>query len=269
MARNRKARKKRTPAIRNLRLRLPSPARMAAVIGPLAVLALLAAVLVTMLDRPIRRISAIGEFERVSAAQVEAAVGDLDGQRFLSADLEALRLRVTELVWVDQAVVRRRWPDTIEIDLTEQIPAARWRERGLLNVRGELFVADARHVPAELPRLAGPEGSEATVAEEYLRMRDALAPRGLSLVAVELDSRGAWRIELGTGLEVRFGRLDLEQRFNRFLTIVTPLLASFDRPAVYVDLRYSKGFSVAWPESEGRVRNSDPDNGTKVSDKDV
>jgi cell division protein FtsQ len=269
MARNRKARKSRTPAIRKFRLRLPSLARVAAVLGPLAVLAVLGVAVVTMLDRPIRRVSAIGEFERVSAAQVEAAVGDLDGQRFLSADLEALRRRVTELVWVDQAVVRRRWPDTIEIDLTEQIPAARWQERGLLNIRGELFVADARHVPAELPRLVGPEGSEARVAEEYLRMREALAPRGLSLVGVELDSRGAWRIELGNGLEVRFGRLDLEQRFNRFLTIVTPLLATFDRPAVYVDLRYTKGFSVAWPEPEARVRNGDADNGPKVSDKDV
>ena len=260
MARNRKARKKK-PAFR---LPLPSPGRVAAVGVPVVVITGIGLALTALLDRPISRIAAVGEFERVSAAQVEAAVGDLDGQRFLSADLDALRDRVASLVWVDEAVVRRRWPDTLEIALTEQVPAACWQERGLLNVRGELFVAEARHVPAELPRLTGPDGSEARVAAEYLRMRDQLLPAGLSLAAVELDSRGAWRIELGNGLEVRFGRLDLEARFDRFLTVVAPLLASFERPVDYVDLRYSKGFSVAWTAPEARV-----DNGRKEPDKDV
>jgi cell division protein FtsQ len=260
MARNRKTRKTK-PAFR---LPLPAPAQVAAVGVPVVVLAGVALALTALLDRPISRIAAVGEFERVSAAQVEAAVGELDGQRFLSADLDALRDRVASLVWVDEAVVRRRWPDTIEIALTEQVPAARWQERGLLNVRGELFVAQARHVPAELPHLTGPDGSEARVAEEYLRMRDRLLPAGLSLAAVELDSRGAWRIELGNGLDVRFGRLDLDARFDRFMTVVAPMLASFERPADYVDLRYSKGFSVAWTAPEARV-----DNGRKETDKDV
>lgn len=272
MASNRKRRKGpkgRRSALRWLRRRLPSPARVAAVVAPLALLGALGAGLHAILDRPISRIAAVGEFERVSAAQVEAAVGDLDGQRFLSADLDALRQRVTDLVWVEEAVVRRRWPDTIELVLTEQVPAARWQARGLLNTRGELFVADARHVPAELPRLTGPDGSERRVAQEYLRMRDALAPLGLSLAAVELDSRGAWRIALGSGLEVRFGRLDFEARFERFVTVVAPLLASFERPARYVDLRYSKGFAVAWPEPEAHARKDGADNGKKVNDKDV
>jgi cell division protein FtsQ len=261
MARNRKAARKKKPAFR---LRLPSFARLAIIAVPLGVVVGAGLALTALLDRPITRIAAVGEFERVSAAQVEAAVGELDGQRFLSADLDALRARVTALVWVDDAVVRRRWPDTIEIVLTEQEPAARWQERGLLNVRGELFVAAARHVPPELPRLTGPDGSEARVAAEYLRMRDRLLPAGLRLAAVELDSRGAWRIELGNGLEVRFGRLELEPRFERFLTVVAPMLVALGRPADYVDLRYSKGFSVAWTAPDARA-----DNGRKESDKDV
>lgn len=261
MAGNRKSRKK--PASKPW-LRLPSPSQLATITVPLALFAVLGVSLHALLDRPIRRIAAVGEFERVSAAQVEAAVGDLHGQHFLSADLDALLERVSDLDWVDEAVVRRRWPDTLEIDLTEQVPAARWQERGLLNVRGELFVEQARHVPAELPRLQGPSGSEARVAQAYLSMREDLAPLGLSLVAVELDRRGAWRIELGSGLEVRFGRLDLDGRFERFLTVVAPMLASFERTAVYVDLRYSKGFSVAWTVPEASA-----DNVRKEDDKDV
>ena len=50
----------------------------------------------------------------------------------------------------------------------EQTAAARWGESGLLNTRGELFVRAAAHVPAELPRLSGPEGTESQVAQRYM-----------------------------------------------------------------------------------------------------
>jgi len=261
MTRNRKSRK---PSNFLEQIEWPSPRRVAALTAPVVVVAIVALLLVALLDRPISRIAVIGQFERVSAAQVEAAVGDLSDQRFLQADLDALRERVSSLVWVDDAVVRRRWPDSLEVVLNEEVPAACWRERGLLNVRGELFVEDVRHVPAELPSLTGPVGSEARVAREYLRMRDRLVGTAHTLKAVELDARGAWLIVLGNGLEVRFGRLALDERFERFMTVVAPMLAAETRTAAYVDLRYSKGFSVAWATPEAHA-----DNGRKDTDKDV
>jgi cell division protein FtsQ len=261
MTRNRKSRK---PTNFLAKIEWPSPGLVAALTVPVAVVGLTAVLLIALLDRPISRIAVIGQFERVSAAQVEAAVGDLSDQRFLRADLDALRDRIASLVWVDDAVVRRRWPDSLEVVLTEEVPAACWRERGLLNVRGELFVEDVRHVPAELPSLTGPIGSEARVAKEYLRMRDRLVGTGHTLKDVVLDDRGAWQIVLGNGLEVRFGRLALEERFERFMTIVAPMLAAETRSATYVDLRYSKGFSVAWATPEAHA-----DNGRKDKDKDV
>ena len=84
------------------------------------------------------------------------------------------------------------------------------------------------------------------MARRYLDMRGPLAQSGYLLASVILDERGAWRIQLGSGLEVRFGRQQFEQRFKRFLALVTPLLASRDEGARYVDMRYSRGFTVAW-----------------------
>ncbi|MGD9257603.1 MAG: hypothetical protein PVG29_07280, partial [Gammaproteobacteria bacterium] len=52
--------------------------------------------LATALDRPIRAVTLSGEFERVSPIRVEAALGDLRGVGFLSADLDALQRRVAE-----------------------------------------------------------------------------------------------------------------------------------------------------------------------------
>ncbi|MGD8906733.1 MAG: cell division protein FtsQ/DivIB, partial [Gammaproteobacteria bacterium] len=142
--------------------------------------------------------------------------------------------------------VQRRWPGELQVLITEQVPAALWRDSGLLNVRGELFLPETRWDYAELPALSGPAGSEADVARRYLDMRGPLAEAGQLLTGLSLDDRGAWRIELGSGLEVRLGRQQVEQRFRRFVDVVIPLLAAADQGAGYVDMRYSRGFAIAW-----------------------
>lgn len=216
-----------------------------ALVAPLAVLW----GLVALLDRPVRNVTVQGPFERVSVMQLEAAVGDLRGVGFLSVDLDGVRRRVAEIDWVDAAVVRRRWPATIEVVVGEQVPAARWGESGLLNVRGELFVSDARHVPPELPRLSGPDGTQGTVARRYLDARALLAAAGFNLRALALDERGSWRIELSNGVEVRLGRDAFDERLRRFARVAGPVVT--DRPGQvrYVDLRYSRGFAIGWADA--------------------
>jgi cell division protein FtsQ len=201
---------------------------------------------VLALDRPIRQVLVHGSFERVSVLQVEAALGDLREAGFLGVRLAGVRERIVAIDWVDDAVVRRRWPAEIEITVIEQVPAASWGETGLLNTRGELFVSDARHVPPELPRLQGPEGAELMVARKYLDARAVLAGAGLGLRALELDPRGAWRLELSNGMELRLGREAFDSRLLRFARIAAPLLTPRAVEVAYVDMRYSRGFAVGW-----------------------
>ena len=123
-----------------------------------------------------------------------------------------------------------------------------------MNTRGELFLAEARHVPPELPRLAGPEGTEWQVAQRYLDARAALLPRGLTPVALTLNERGAWRLELDTGLTVWLGREQADARMARFIDTVVPLLLSTAGTAKSVDMRYANGFAVQWrPSADSAV----------------
>lgn len=199
-----------------------------------------------LLDRPIRQVIVQGPFERVSVLQVEAAIGEMGDTGFLGVQLDDVRTRVVAIDWVDDAVVRRRWPAELEIVVIEQVPAASWGESGLLNTRGELFVRDTRHVPPELPRLSGPEGTERAVARHYLDARATLATAGFRLRALELDARGSWRMELSGGLELRLGREAFESRLRRFARVAAPLLTPRVAEVGYVDMRYSRGFAVGW-----------------------
>lgn len=225
--------------------------RVAHIFAPLVAIGAIVATYLasaSMLDRPIRSIEINGPFQRVTALQIEEAISDELTDGFVSADLAVIQQRIVELPWIDQAMVARRWPSRIRISVTEQVPAAIWDERGLLNVRGELFVAEARHIPAELPRLSGPGDSADDVARRYLAVREQLIPLGLDVRRVHLDARGAWKMTLANGVEVRLGRRDVNARTALFLDVVANIITGRAADIEYVDMRYNNGFTIGWKD---------------------
>jgi len=230
------------------KVRLPTIplARIAVVIGVVAAVVMTYQISAAALDRPIQSIEVNGPFQRVTALQIEEAISDDLGYGFLSADLSDIQQKVVALPWIDHASVSRRWPSKIVISVTEQIPAACWGERGLLNTRGELFVTDATHVPAELPRLSGPQDQATVVARSYLEIRDQLIPLGMDVRELQVDDRGAWNLTLQNGINIRLGRRDVEDRTRLFLDVVANIVSSKESEINFVDMRYSNGFTIGW-----------------------
>jgi cell division protein FtsQ len=198
------------------------------------------------LDRPVRVISMDGSFQRVSPGQIEQAVAPFARLGFMSADLDAIQHAVEAVPWVDHARVQRRWPNSLHVTVVEETAAARWGQAGLLNTRGRLFVRDAAHVPAELPRLSGPEGTETLVAQRYLDTQGRMLEAGMRIAALRLDERGAWEMDLDSGVTVRLGRREVDARFERFIHTASQVIAHRLNDISYVDMRYSNGFAIGW-----------------------
>lgn len=214
------------------------------------------------LDRPIRVISMDGSFQRVSPGQIEKAVAPYTQAGFMSADLDRIQRAVEALPWVDHARVQRRWPNSLHVTVVEETAAARWDESGLLNTRGQLFVREAAHVPAELPRLSGPEGTETQVAQRYLSAQGRMLEAGMRIAALRLDERGAWEMDLDSGVTVRLGRREVDERLDRFIHTASQVIAHRLNDITYVDMRYSNGFAIGWrnpqaPASVPAKRSSD------------
>ena len=204
-----------------------------------------------LLDKPINSVTIDGPFQRVTALQIEEAMSAELDAGFLSANLARIQKNIVALPWIDMATVTRKWPSRIHVSVTEQVPAAAWGERGLLNTRGQLFVTDARHVPAELPRLSGPEERAADVARRYISLREQLIPIGLNIQSLDLDARGAWKLVLQNGVEVRLGRKSVDSRTDLFFDVVANLVTSRAAEIDFVDMRYSNGFSIGWKSGNG------------------
>ena len=68
----------------------------------------------------------------------------------------------------------------------------------------------------------------------------------MRIAALRLDERGAWEMDLDSGVTVRLGRRDVEERLGRFIRTASQVLAHRLTEITYVDMRYSNGFAIGW-----------------------
>lgn len=252
MRRNRRKRAERRP-LRLPRIRINVRAWLLTPLIGAAVLAGCAGTRI-LLDKPLATLILEGRFQRVTPVQVEAALADEASRGFLSVDLEELVHRLESLDWIDHVEIERRWPDALVVRFSEHQAAARWGESGLLNVRGELFTENVQIAFPELPQLSGPPGSEREVGRLYLAIRGRLIEAGLALESLSLDERGAWRLRLTSGQEIRLGQQDVTTRLARLFDVAVPGLAQRMSQVAYIDLRYTNGFAVGWtPEAQSEI----------------
>lgn len=218
----------------------------------LALLLLAGAGLRSLLDQPIERVIVTGRLQHVSPLDVERLVrAHLDGAGLVSVDLADISRGLALLPWVDHASVQRSWPRGLTVEIVEQSAVARWDGTGLVNARGELFLASAPYLPPELARLGGPPGSEQEVTAQYLSMQGRLTEVGLRLTTLTLDARGAWSFTLDDGVTVRLGRQRMSERFERFMAAAAKLVRTRANDIAYVDMRYGNGFAVGWKGKNG------------------
>ena len=249
---------RRKPSERRVRLAPINWRALAIAGGALAVASAIGVAVVWALNQPIETVAVEGRFQRVAPVDVERVVkARMHGAGLLSVDLAALRRAIHTLPWVDAVSVQRAWPRGLNVLVIEQSAAARWGERGLLNIRGELFDTDERHIPPELAQLEGPPGKEALVAQRYLAAAPRLMQAGLRLTGLRLDARGAWEFDLANGVTVRLGRRQVDERFEKFMNTALKLVTQRGEDIAYVDMRYTNGFAIGWRGNAARAAGRD------------
>ena len=203
---------------------------------------------------PVNEVRVSGTFLFVRQSEIANAVSELRGQNLFACDLEYVKSQIKRHPWVDSVSVRRQWPGVVSVEINEQRPFAKWSSGGLVNERGERFAAPPDTQPAQLPLFSGPNGSEREVLARFRDLTAAIAPVGLTLSQLAVDSRGAWRATLSNGLDVIVGRRIDERRIARFVSayprVVGPAVDHIER----VDLRYPNGFAVRWRPDENAVK---------------
>jgi cell division protein FtsQ len=195
---------------------------------------------------PIERVAVSGSLQQVTPEQIQAMVtASLQGG-FLGADLDSIRVPLEQLPWVHRVVVKRHWPNQLEIIVTEQLPIARWGDRAFVNHEGEVFAPASVPQLPELPLLFGPAGSQFTLMRLYMFMHEELQSLHLQVSELSMNQRGGLRARLSDDSELLFGSDRLEAKLMRYLSFYRSQLAQSEGTVQRVDLRYESGLAVAW-----------------------
>ncbi len=207
---------------------------------------------------PLSKIVLQGDLQYVSAQDVQNAFARLDYiGTFMSQDVNALQERVEEIPWVSNASIRKQWPDTVKVYLTEFKAEAIWNGISLLNETGVIFDGDVGQLREERIKLYGPEGSNTEVLSVWRDIAPRFEDLGLSINTLLLNERRAWQIILDNGMRLELGKESLHQRIERFISLYKNLGTDVDRVS-YIDLRYDTGAAVGWfPEQELGQENTD------------
>jgi len=228
---------------------------VASAVFALAGAALLAAALLWLTRAPaftIRAVRIDGELARNSVHTIRANALPLLRGNFFSLDLQRARAAFEAVPWVRHALVRRVWPDRLDVRLEEHRPAALWQgEDGserLVDTEGDVFEANLGDVEDDaLPTFAGPDGSSLAMLAMYRRLQPALEPLEMEIGTLKLSRRGSWRVELDSGATVELGRGnddEVLERTGRFVRTLTQVTARYRQPLLYADLRHADGYAV-------------------------
>ncbi len=198
------------------------------------------------MDRQIMAIDVRGELVGESQTDLERQLSKWVGRSFFATDLAEVKTALEQRPWIASAAVRRIWPDRLLVEVREKKPLAFWNHGQLVSRAGQLFTPANREIAGRLPHLAGPDDRVRDVIEMARRMADVLAQRDLGFAGLTLEPRGAWTLTLANGIDVSLGRDQVEQRFERFISVYQERLATRADEVKRIDARYSNGVAVQW-----------------------
>ena len=103
---------------------------------------------------PINDILIKGQYQHIDKEQIHLITEEYVQGNFFNVNLYETRSAFKQLPWVRDVDLRRKWPDQLEITIEEHKPIARWEGVGLVNDKGEIFIASTEE---NLPIFVGPE----------------------------------------------------------------------------------------------------------------
>jgi cell division protein FtsQ len=163
-------------------------------------------------------------------------------------DVNAARDRVEALPWVASATIRKVYPDTLEVDITERVPFVLWQRNGavaLIDAEGRVLSDYVAPRYRELPMLVGAGAqSQATEILDLIAQFPDIHDR---LRAATLVSDRRWNLTLINGIVVMLPEEDPVPALIQ-LEALDQSQGLLSRDIISVDLRLPDRVVVALDE---------------------
>lgn len=195
-------------------------------------------------NAPIRQVKLYGDFGHIQPTKLHRTLQQEFVGNYFKVNVDQVQQFLQQQPWVYQVAVRKQWPDTLVVVVTEHSPVAIWNLEYLLNKRGEVFKAPIAQLNSKLPQLAGPQGSEQDALTMFSRVQSLLTLHQFEAASLSVSDRFAWQLKLSNGIELKLGREDTLKRVQRFIDLYPSISKHKPEAIEQVDLRYDTGLAV-------------------------
>lgn len=199
---------------------------------------------------PIHHVKVVGEFVYADKAALIEAIRPHASGGLMSVDVKSVSEAGEALPWVARVETKRIWPDTVSLHVYEQKVLARWGDKQVINITGEVFTPIKKALPIDLVILDGPEEVRQLISQQVSALSASFAEVGLTLQRLEMNKRRASEMTFSNGLKLIVGQGHTVQRIQRFKRVYRKVLQHYATEITVVDMRYSNGMAVAWKNGQ-------------------
>ena len=199
---------------------------------------------VGFINRPISKVRIENQWQHIREEEVSWLLAEFMGAGFFNFDMDGVKRILEQHSWVQHATIKKLWPESISLHITEEVAIAQWGQSQLLNQNGETFKPIGIESLNALPLLNGPEESQLRVMEQYQAISQLLLPSALRLTGLTLTLRGSWELVLNEELTVAAGRTDVFEKLQRFVEFYAGQPATRTVGYRSIDLRYDNGIAI-------------------------
>jgi cell division protein FtsQ len=202
---------------------------------------------------PIKHIELKGEFQRVDRLALQGVLTHYASGSLLFFSASELKERLQDLPWIQSVQIKRKWPTTLLVSLTEKQGVARFGDNQLLNVDGTIFSAPNMQGMDSLPYINGPEKLAPQLWMAYQALSKLLEPYHLAIWRMEVSPRLSYTLVLNNGVTLYLGSSNVVDRLKIFAKVYEKNLKNRADQMQYADMRYNSGMAVGW-KSEPKTK---------------
>ena len=229
---------------------------------------------------PLKHINIQGDLQNAQPGQIRSAIAQVAATNILRIDVVKAAEAVQSVPWIEEAIIRREWPDTLVVYVNERVIQSRWNEDLWLDHLGTPVRLPA-DVGLDLPHLKGPTNSAQEMLAQYQTWQNTFSKEGLDITTLEMSGRNSWNIEflpvndtadersasgdasvVPNNIKVVLGSINPQLQVERFLWLYREVLSPVGEWIESVDMRYPNGISVRWIGGKPRL---EPDEKFKLT----
>lgn len=182
-------------------------------------------------------------------------------------DIYFFKMMISNLPWIKNVKIIKKWPDQVLIDVDEYVPKYRWQDFLYLDNEGIAFSIPEERIDADaFLQLYGEEGKEkesVVTLEQFNQILNKLASKKIkfTILAAEVNRRGAWQLLMTYctdhvcpkassvnlyQIKIKLGKENILQRFQHLVDYLPEIVAKLklkDR-IILADLRNDNGIII-------------------------